>query len=112
MIRSVMPWRECCSCKFGSKTTGLQLLSHNPVSHPSSLGTVKCDVYQAEATGIGYARETWWHCRSSPSCIRSDCFTADKDQELGGMRQLLEARAFLESFGLKLLPEHKKPAFA
>ena len=33
----------------------MQLLSHNPVSHPSSIGTVKCDVYQAEATGIAYA---------------------------------------------------------
>src|SRR5215217_6388472 len=42
----------CCLSKFGSKTTGLQPLSHNPVSHPSSLGTVKCDVYQAEATGF------------------------------------------------------------
>src|SRR5829696_5638059 len=55
MTRSVMRWHGCCLCRFGSKTTGLQLLSHNPVSHPSSVGTVKCDVYQAEATGIGHA---------------------------------------------------------
>jgi hypothetical protein len=34
---------------------GLQPLNHNPVSHPSSIGTVKCDVHQAEATGIGSA---------------------------------------------------------
>ena len=31
---------------------GLQPLNQNPVSHPSSIGTVKCDVYQAEATGV------------------------------------------------------------
>jgi hypothetical protein len=53
MMRNAMPLRGCCMFRSGSKTTGLPLLSHNPVSHPSSVGTVKCDVYQAEATGIG-----------------------------------------------------------
>src|SRR5215213_9189900 len=52
MMRNAMRLRECSSRGSRSKTTGLQLLSHNPVSHPSSLGTVKCDVYQAEATGF------------------------------------------------------------
>src|SRR4028118_1234076 len=52
MISNGARWPGGCSCRFESKTTGLQLLSHNPVSHPSSVGTVKCDVYQAEATGF------------------------------------------------------------
>jgi hypothetical protein len=53
MMRSDMRWREWCLSGFGSKTTELPLLSHNPVSYPSSVGPVKCNVYSAEATGIG-----------------------------------------------------------
>ncbi len=34
---------------------GLQSLNQNPVSHSSSIGTVKCDTDQVEATGIGSA---------------------------------------------------------
>ena len=37
------------------KTSGLWLNSHNPVSHPSSIGAVRCDVCGAEATGVGRA---------------------------------------------------------
>ena len=44
------PVRRC-----GSMTTGLWRCSHNPVSRPSSTGTPKRDVYQAEATGVGSA---------------------------------------------------------
>jgi hypothetical protein len=54
VFRSLMFDGSRPKVQFGH-SLGLQPLNQNPVSHPSSIGTVKCNVYQAEATGIGSA---------------------------------------------------------